>query len=73
MGKKYCMRFFFVGNFIMPPTSKKLRRHIGLGTCVRPSVRQSVRPSVRYAYSRSRIVRDIIVKFGTCMLDKYEN
>ena len=35
----------------MPPTSKKLRGHIGLGLSVRlsvrPSVRLSVRPSVR--------------------------
>ena len=31
----------------MPPTSEKLRGHIGLGLSVRPSVRLSVCPSVR--------------------------
>ena len=31
----------------MPPTSEKLRGHIGLGRSVRPSVRPSVCPSVR--------------------------
>ena len=31
----------------MPPTSEKLREHIGLGLSVRPSVRPSVCPSVR--------------------------
>ena len=31
----------------MPPTSEKLRGHIGLGLSVRPSVRLSIRPSVR--------------------------
>ena len=34
-------------NFIMPPTSKKLRGHIGLGLSVCPSDRLSVWPSVR--------------------------
>ena len=33
--------------FIMPPTSKKLRGHIGLGLSVCPSDRLSVCPSVR--------------------------
>ena len=33
--------------FIMPPTSKKLRRHIGLALSICPSVCPSVRPSVR--------------------------
>ena len=50
-------------SFILPPTSKKLRRHIGLGL--------SVRPSIRYACTRSRTVRDRILKFGMC--DEYEN
>ena len=38
----------------MPPTSKKLRRHIGLGL--------SVCRSIRYTYTRSRTVRDRIFK-----------
>ena len=33
-------------SFFMPPTSEKLRGHIGLGLSVRPSVRVSVRLSV---------------------------
>ena len=40
MGKK-------VKPFFMPPTSEKLRGHIGLGLSIHPSVRQSVCPSVR--------------------------
>ena len=36
---------------VMPPTSKKLRGHIGLGLSVRPSVRLSVSPSVRLSVS----------------------
>ena len=51
----------------MPPTSKKLRRHIGLGL----SVRLSVHPSVCYTCTRSRTVRDRILKLG--MQDEYEN
>ena len=51
-GSKYLLQTVF-----MPPTSKKLRGHIGLGLSVCPSdrltvcpsVRLSVRPSVRYA------------------------
>ena len=46
----------------MPPTSKKLRRHIGLGLSVRPYVRQCVRPWVTLCI-RSRTVRDRILKF----------
>ena len=30
--------FLDVLNFIMPPTSKKLREHIGFGLCVRPCI-----------------------------------
>ena len=48
---------------IMPPTSKKLRRHIGLGLFVRPSV--------RYTCTRSRTARASILKFG--MWVEYEN
>ena len=35
--------FLDVLNFIMPPTSKKLREHIGLGLCVRLCVRPCIR------------------------------
>ena len=59
------------GLVIMPPTSKKLRRHIGLGLSVRVSVRPSVRPSMCYACTRSRIDRDRTLKFG--MWGEYEN
>ena len=45
----------------MPPTSKKLRRHIGLGLSVRAWVT---------LYMRSRTVRDRILKFD--MWNKYE-
>ena len=61
----------------MPPTSKKLRWHIGLGPSVPMSVHLSVtlalglRPSVSYACTRSRTVRNRILKFG--MWDEYEN
>ena len=54
-------------SLVIPPTSKKLRRHIGLGL----SVCLSVRPSVSYACIRSNTVRDRILKFG--MWDEYEN
>ena len=47
----------------MPPTSKKMRRHIGLGL--------SDRPSVHYACTWSKTVRDRTLKFG--MWDEYEN
>ena len=50
----------------MPPASKKLSRHIGLDLSVRPSIC----PSDRYACTRSRTVRDRILKFG--MWDEYE-
>ena len=46
-------------HIFMPPTSKKLRRHIGLGL------------SVRYVCTRSRTVRERILNFG--MWDEYEN
>ena len=36
-------------NFVMPPSSKKLMGHIGLGRSVRPSVRACVRPLL-FAY-----------------------
>ena len=53
-----CIPFLFL--FFMPPTSEKLREHIGLGLSVRPSVGQSVRLSAtlrqlrnfRTAYAR---------------------
>ena len=48
-------------------TSKKLRRHIGLGLFVH----LSVCASVRFACKRSRNVRDRILKFD--MWDEYEN
>ena len=44
-----------------------LRRHIGLGLFIRPSVCASV----RYAFTRSRTVRDRVLKFD--MWDEYEN
>ena len=37
--------------FVMPPTSKKLREHIGFGLCVRACVRSS------------KTVRDKVLKF----------
>ena len=43
----------------MPPTSKKLRAHIGFGLCVRASVHASVRPCVR----SSKTVHARILKF----------
>ena len=50
-GKFYSQLILHHSLFVMPPTSKKLRGHIGLGLSVRlsvrPSVRLSVRPSVR--------------------------
>ena len=58
--------FQFV-SLVMPPTSKKLRRHIGLGLSICPSVC----PSVRYTCTRSRTARDRILKFG--MWVEYEN
>ena len=33
-------------NLVMPSTLKKLKGHIAFGSCVRASVRPSVRPSV---------------------------
>ena len=56
-GRDMC-NIFFIPLIFMPPTSKKLRGHIGLGLSVCPSVRLtvcpsvrlSVRPSVRYAF-----------------------
>ena len=50
---------------LVPPTSKKLRRHIGLGL----SVRAHVRPWVTFCL-RSGTVRDRILKFD--MRNKYE-
>ena len=44
----------------MPPTSKKLRKHISLGL----SICLSVRLSVRYTCTRPRTVRDKTLKFG---------
>ena len=41
-------------SFIMPPTSKKLRGHIGLGLSVRQSVCPSVRLSVRNTFWKLR-------------------
>ena len=38
----------------MPPTSKKLRGHIGLGLCMCPCVGASVRP-LRFAYGQERL------------------
>ena len=40
----FLMPYCFVA-FIMPPTSKKLREHIGFGLSVRPSVHASIRSS----------------------------
>ena len=49
----------------MPPTSEKLRGHIGLGLSVRPSVRPSVRLSVRNTWQlrNSRTAYARILKF----------
>ena len=43
--------FQFV-SLVMPPTSKKLRRHIGLGLSICPSVCPSVRLSVTLALAQ---------------------
>ena len=44
-------------SFFMPPTLEKLKGHIALGSCVRPSVRPSVHASVqnllRYSFEIS--------------------
>ena len=45
-------------SYIVPPTSKKLTGHIGLGLCVRPSMHPSVRAS-----GRSRTVHARVLKF----------
>ena len=42
-------------HFFMPPTSEKLRGHIGLGLSVRPSVRLSIRPSVRNSLAAEKL------------------
>ena len=49
----------------MPPTSEKLRGHIGLGLSVRPSVRPSVCLSVRNTWQlrNSRTAYARILKF----------
>ena len=54
------MPVYHASIIFMPKTSKKFGRHIGLGLSVRPSVR----PSVCYTCTRSRTVRDRILKFG---------
>ena len=52
----YLMKTIFLPCFIfMPPTSKKLRMHIGLGLSVRPSVRPSVRLWVTLALRQEPI------------------
>ena len=43
----FCSGFKLCRTIFMPPTSKKLRGHIGLGLSVCPSVRLTVCPSVR--------------------------
>ena len=53
----------------MSPTSKTLRKHIGLGMSVGPSVRACVGAWVTLCI-RSRTVRDRILKFD--MWNKYE-
>ena len=55
--------------FFMPPTSMKLRRHIGLGLSRRPCVRECA-PAWVTLCIRSRTVRDRILKFD--MWNMYE-
>ena len=54
--------------FFMPPTSEKLRGHIGLGLSVRPSVRLSIRLSVRNTWQlrNQRTAYARILKFYMC-------
>ena len=55
---------------VMPPTSEKLRGHIGLGLSVRPSVRPSVRNTWQLRNSRTAYARILKLLCGMYMKNK---